>query len=58
MCLDKAGAIFSELGLLRVSALTSNHVGFMQAHAGFMQAHVGFMQASHMSSVLVIPWIL
>lgn len=48
MYLDKAGAMFSELGLLRVSALTSNHVGFMQAH-------VGFMQASHMSSVLVIP---
>lgn len=37
MYLDKAGAIFSELGLLRVSALTSDHVGFMQV--------------SHMSSV-------
>lgn len=48
----------SELGLLGVSALTSNHVGFMQTHVGFMQAYVGFMQASHMSSVLVIPWIL
>lgn len=51
MYLDEAGAMFSELRLLRVSALTSNHVGFMQAR-------VGFMQASHMSSVLVIPWIL